>query len=366
LLVTTSLLSRTSDLNRAVTRYSDVVSRKDGLAASYVVLDSEDCRCRYGVRLDDPGDWEEIRDVLQAISSRMGPAYIFLLGGPDVLPVPAVANVAGSFWYLPSDGWYIDFNADGIVDEGFAISRLPDVSTDCGAIVAGLQTASDIHEAGGFGMIPEMRLSTQCWYAPPIGLGDACDDDAPTCGLCYATPPYGVCDECDRRDEMFDLISKSDYIFFMGHGSPTSFSTNDRVGIFNLENVADVNLQDSHPIINGYVSCNTGLLYDDRESFATEFLRAGAGAFVARTTERGTPNYFADHFEDYLKGSSASGRYRIGDALSELMRESVLLRSDDMRREAMQLCMYGDPTLKRVRLELPALTATMTMNLSRR
>gem|GEM_PF-1057834 len=358
LLVTTTLLSRTEELDDAVSRYAEVVRRKDGLAADYVVLDSEDCRSRFGVRLGDPGDWEEIRGVLQAITGRTGPCYIILLGGSAVLPVPAVVSMDGSFWYLPSDGWYIDFNGDGIVDEGFAVSRLPDTSTDCAAVIAGLQTASDIHEAGGFGMIPEMRLSTQCWYPPPIGLGDACADDAPICGLCYATPPYGVCEECDKSAELFDLISESDYIFFMGHGSPTSFSTNDRVDIFNLENVADVDLQDKHPLINGYVSCNTGLLYDDRGSFATEFLRAGAAAFIARTTDKGTPNYFADHFEAYLKGSSASGRYRAGDALSELMRESVLRRSDDMRREAMQLCMYGDPTLERTRFELPAFSAT--------
>ncbi len=49
-----------------------------------------------------------------------------------------------------------------------------------------------------------------------------------------------VCEECDRRAEMFDLLSASDYIFFMGHGSPQSFSTNEHIAKFNLENVADV------------------------------------------------------------------------------------------------------------------------------
>ncbi|MDD1761363.1 MAG: hypothetical protein LUQ59_03945 [Methanothrix sp.] len=75
------------------------MSRKDGLSASYVVLDSEDCRSRYGVRLSDSEDWEEIREMLHTISGRTGPCYIILLGGPAVLPVPAVVSVAGSFWY---------------------------------------------------------------------------------------------------------------------------------------------------------------------------------------------------------------------------------------------------------------------------
>lgn len=353
LLVTTSLLSRTAELDEAVSRYTEVVSRKDGLLAQFIVLDSEDCRAAYGARLSDPSSWEEIRGLLCSITDQTGPCYIILLGGPAVLPVPDVVNIAGSPWYLPADGWYIDFDENGVVDEGFAISRMPDVGSDSSAVAAALQSAGDLHEAGGFGMIPEMLLSTRCWAAPPAGLGDACRDDAPTCGKCYATPPYGVCDECDRSDELFNLMSDSDYIFIMGHGSPVSFATNDHIPIFNLENVADVDLS-GHPLISGWVSCNTGQLYSDRPSFATEFLRAGAAAFLARTTDQGTPAYFADKFEPYLKGESPSGRYRLGDALNELMRENVLRKGDGERRITMQLCMFGDPTLKRVRFELPA------------
>jgi len=232
-------------------------------------------------------------------------------------------------------------------------------------VAAAMESASDIHEAGGFGMIPEMLLSTRCWAAPPAGLGDACRDDAPTCGRCYATPPYGVCDDCDRRAEMFNLMSSSDYIFIMGHGNPVSFSTNEHLPIFNLENVADVDLSD-HPLISGYFSCDNGLLYDDSPTFATEFLRAGAAAFLARTTDQGTPAFFAEKFEPYLKGDSPSGRYRLGDALSELMRENVLRKGDGERRTTMQLCMYGDPTLKRVRFEMPAMGTVAGASLSPR
>ncbi|MDD4652435.1 MAG: carboxypeptidase regulatory-like domain-containing protein [Methanothrix sp.] len=353
LLATTTLLTSTPELEAAIGRYVETVRRKDGLAASRVVLDSEECRTAYGVRLADPASWEEIRDVLRTIADRTGPCYIILLGGPEVLPVPQMVTVSGSPWYLPADGWYIDFDGNGVVDEGYSISRMPDVGSDSVAVAAALETASDVHEAGGFGMIPEMLLSTRCWSAPPAGLGDACRDDAPTCGNCYATPPYGVCDECDHRAEMFDQISRSDYIFIMGHGSPVSFATNDHTAIFNLENVADVDIS-RHPIISGWVSCNTGQLYADRPSFATELLRAGAAAFFARTTDQGTPAYFADKFEPYIKGESPSGRYRLGDALNELMREVILRKGESERRITMQLCMFGDPTLKRAAFELPA------------
>ncbi len=363
LLVTTSLLTETSSLDDVVDRYAETVGRTDGLTASRIVLDSADCFNDYGVRVADPADWHGIRDVLEAIVGETGPAYIILLGGEAVVPRPAVVTIDGSFRYLPSDAWYVDFNEDGIVDEGFVVSRLADLSTGSSGIVAALETAIDLHESGGYGLSPEVRFSTQCWYAPPIGLGDACDPDAATCGLCRATPPYGVCDDCSMREETFDLISESDYIVFMGHGSPEAFSTNDHIPIFRVENVDDVDLDTHHPVITGYVSCNTGLLYEDRPSFGTEFIRAGAAAFVARNTEEGTPSYFADHFSDYIEGTGSQGTYRIGDALFELMRESVLRSGDTYRTTAAQLCIYGDPTLKRNSREtlvfsMPAISAT--------
>ena len=84
LLVTTSLLSTTTELEAAVSRFTEVVSRKDGLSARYIVLDSEDCRAAYGVRLSNPGSWEEIRNALRTITDETGPCYILLLGGPSV------------------------------------------------------------------------------------------------------------------------------------------------------------------------------------------------------------------------------------------------------------------------------------------
>jgi hypothetical protein len=362
LLVTTSLLRETAALEDAVDRYTETVSRTDGLVARYIVLDSSECSRDYGVRVADPDDWHEIRDALEAIAGETGPAYIILLGGEAAVPRPEIVTIDGRIWYLPTDAWYVDFDDDRVVDEGFVVSRLADLSTDSSGIVAALETAIDLHESGGYGLSPEVRFSTQCWLSPPIGLGAACDPDDASCGLCRATPPYGVCDDCSMREETFDLISGSDYIVFMGHGSPDSFSTNDRMPIFRVENVEDVDLETNHPVITGYVSCNTGLLYEDRPSFATEFMRAGAAAFVARNTEQGTPNYFAAHFTDYISGTGPQGTYRIGDALFELMRESVLRAGGSEKTTAAQLCIYGDPTLKRNPMEMlvfsrPAMTA---------
>jgi hypothetical protein len=347
LLVTTSLLRETAALEGAVERYVETVGRTDGLVARYIVLDSMECLRGYGVRAADPADWHEIRNALEAICEETGPAYIILLGGEAVVPRPEIVTIDGTIWYLPTDAWYVDFDNDGIVDEGFVASRLPDLSTDSSGIVSALETAIDLHESGGYGLSPEVWFSTRCWHSPPIGLGDACDEGDASCGPCRATPPYGVCDACSMREETFDLISESDYVVFMGHGSPDSFSTNDRVPIFRVENVEEVDLATNHPVITGYVSCNTGLLYRDRPSFGTEFLRAGAAAFVARNTEQGTPSHFAARFPDYISGTGPQGTYRIGDALFELMRESVLRAGDSEKPAAAQLSIYGDPSLKR-------------------
>jgi len=367
LLATTSLLSSTAELEEAVGRYSEVISRREGLSASFVVLDSEECLESFGLRVDDPANWLEIRNVLAAISEHTGPCYIILLGGPDVVPMPEMVSMGTGFWYLPSDGWYIDFDGDGVVDEGFSISRMADVSVQSSAVAAALSTAADVHQAGGFGIYPETRLSTQCWYPEPVGLGEACREGDAICGSCYATPPYGICDECDRKEELFRRLSESDYIFFMGHGSPQSFATNDMIPKFNLDNLSEVDLSSNHPVILAYVSCDTAQLRSDRPTFATELLRAGAVAYVGRTQEEGTPAVFTESFEIYLKGKSPSGSYRIGDALSELLRQSVLVNGAVDKRAALQVCMYGDPTLKKSDNELyilPAMTSIANLSVS--
>ncbi len=273
LLATTSLLTSTAELEAAIGRYVETISRKDGLTASRVVLDSEECRAAYGVRLADPSSWEEIRSVLASIVDRTGPCYIILLGGPEVLPVPQMVTV----WALPG----ICLQTVGtstLMRTAWWMRALP--SAACPTLAATRQPWLRLCRAPAtFTRREASEWSRRCFsqraagllrlraWATPVGMMP------PTCGNCYATPPYGVCDECEHRAEMFDQISRSDYIFIMGHGSPVSFATNDHIPIFNLENVADVDLS-GHPIISGWVSCNTGQLYADRPSFSTELLRA--------------------------------------------------------------------------------------------
>jgi hypothetical protein len=348
LLVTTSLLRKTRDFDATVDAYIDVLDRTDGIAARYIEIDSADCRERYGMRASEPTDWEEVRSVLEAIVTREGSSYILLLGGTAVVPRPEVLVITDRYvGWLKTDAWYVDFNEDQIVDAGLVVSRLPEVGTDSAGVVAALETAIDRHEAGGYRMDDTARFSVHCWYSPPIGLGAACHEDDAVCGTCYATPPYGVCEECAMHDEFFDVLSTKSFIDFRGHGNRSGFYNNDEEPIFTIEYMDRVDLLTHQPLIMGYVSCLTGVLREDSATLSTEFLRAGAAAFVARTTTEGTPSHFVQYFETYLRGTHLRNRYRIGDAMFELMRESLLRSGEQFVPDTLQLVLYGDPTLRR-------------------
>ena len=186
-------------------------------------------------------------------------------------------------------------------------------------MVAALQTATTLHEAGGCTLDAEVRFT----------LND------------YTTPPYGVCDACTEQAEFFELVSTSDYIFFAGHGGPSGFYNNSHEPIFTIDHMDSVDLQTYHPVVIGYYSCNTGMLLDDSPSLAYGFLRAGAAAFIARTTTQGVPNYVADEFPEDLAAGD-----RIGDALFQAMRETVFEHGDTFEAAAGHLSLYGDPTLR--------------------
>lgn len=351
LLVTTSLLSKTPTFDDSLAAYIEAMESQEGLAVTYVEVDSHDCRDRFGVQVLDRSNWEEYKPVIRDIAASIGARTIILLGGEAVVPRPT--ELVMTYYYVgfvPSDAWYIDMDDDQVVDPGWVVSRMPDVSTASEAVEAALQSATDLHYAGGYGMSREVGFSRSCWAPAPTGLGDLCEETDSQCGTCYDTPPYGVCDTCDRQAEFFDLISDHDYIRFAGHGSATGFWTNEMEPIFNIDYMDYIDLQTHHPVITGYISCNTGCLRGDESSLSTELMRAGAAVFVARTLTEGTPSHFHSYFEDALKGKTdgkSHQPYRIGDAMFDLMRESVLVQGRDSIHNAAQLAMVGDPTLRR-------------------
>jgi hypothetical protein len=320
LLITTSLLQQTSGFELAIAQYALVLADTEDLAAAYVEVDSLECLGTYGVQAPDAASWEEIRRALEAIIGMTRATYVVILGGQPAVPRPRVdaCCLDETPIPVPSDAWYVDFDGDQIVDEGLSVGRLPDLLYGSETVVAALQTATGLHEAGGYTLEAQVRFT----------LND------------YTTPPYGVCDSCTMQEEFFELMSTSDYIFFAGHGGPSGFYNNSYEPIFTISYMDSVDLRTHHPVIIGYYSCNTGVLLDESPSLAYEFLRAGSAAFVARTTTEGVPTDVADDFPEDL----AAGE-RIGDALFTAMRETVVERGEAFQAAAGHLCLYGDPTL---------------------
>lgn len=327
LIISTSDLVKVPDFEDTVNQYIGVLAVTEGLSAAYIELDSDECLDIYGVQVTGEWDywtyWPEIKDALRVIVETTQSSYIMILGGTRVIPRPtdeACCNSQGNEIYVSSDAWYIDFDNDQVVDEGLSIGRLPDLSYDSSAVVAGLQTAIELHNAGGYSLTNEAVFSM---YG-------------------YTTPPYGAC--CAEREAFFDLLETSDYINFAGHGSPELIESN--TGSYRKISVADMedenlDLQSNHPVIVAYGPCSAGGIYLDGATLGFEFIKRGSAAYIARTSTEGIPASVDNSFPAAIEGGT-----RIGPALFQAMRQAILDLGDTFKDNAGQINLYGDPTLK--------------------
>jgi hypothetical protein len=319
-----------------------VLERTEGLRATYVELDSAECMATYGRQVSGTPRARPIRSVLQRIVEGTGASYVLILGGIHHFPmhfhdVPCTNptdgcvsqrvrwGTTGDMVLVPSDAWYVDFDEDDVVDEGYAIGRLPGAYGDVAGVETALRTAIELHNLGGF------TLDRPACFANAEG--------------CYPTPPYGLCRDCDT-ETFFDLVSSSDYITFRGHGSPYAFFPGASTVRFSVSAMDSVNLHLRHPVIIAYTPCEAGLLRDismtsSEATLATGFLGGGAAAYLARATVLGTPPQVVERFPADIEGGA-----RIGDALFRLMREAAL-EDETLKANAGQLSLYGDPTLRR-------------------
>lgn len=321
-MISSSLLNKDDDFFQTIEQYKTTLLATEGLTAEYIELDSNETLATYGVKVNDPTDWNEIRNVLQQILQVTQSSYIMILGGLQVIPRPvadACCDGAGELSSIPSDAWYIDFDDDQIVDEGLSVSRLPELFQNSSAVIDALQTSIELHTAGGFTLNNQVKF----------GIND------------YTTPPYGVCDTCTETDAFFNLMSSHDYIVITGHGSQTTFYSNAYETLFSVNYMGSVDFQIHHPVIIGYFPCSAAGLYDNTSSFAYEFIKAGVAAYTARTTTEGVPAFVGSNFQPDIEAGM-----RIGPALFHSMRMSALV-ADDFKDNAIQISLYGDPTLKR-------------------
>ena len=325
LMITTSLLQKDPGFDEMIHEYQSILEITENLTAVYIELDSEECLSDYGVKVENTGDWMEIREVLEVIIGATNASYVIILGGISVIPRPSLEIYCPEETpqTIPSDVWYVDLDADQIVDEGLSISRFPDLFHNSSALVVALQNAVFLHSCGGYTLDREVRFM----------IGE------------YETPPYGVCEECTFQAEFFDLLSTSDYIEFVGHGTPTGIYSNSLEPKFTIDYMDSIDLRTYNPVILSLGPCQTGVLWADSPTLSYEFLKAGAAAFVGRTT---TVGYNLGDFVEDMEGGM-----RIGDALFQGMRMVVLTSGCKYIYCSHHFCLYGDPTLK-LRDGLPA------------
>jgi hypothetical protein len=322
LLVTTSLLQKDAEFNSVINEYKQAVRTIEGLTAAYVELDTPDCLNRFGVFVQDAENWREIRDVISRMINMTNAHYIIILGGTQVVPRPEIDIYLESddrYETVPSDSWYIDFDENEIADEGYVISRMPDVGFDSSKVINALLSAIDVHCRGGFSMNQRVEFGE---------------------------------DNCPQYETICQLMSSSDSLSFTGHGMPQAFYTEQTMReIFSCDNAQDVNFLLWHPIIFAFGPCNAGQLFLDRITLATEFMDKGAAAYIGNTSAEGYIQYFIDRFYENLESEMI-----IGDAFYTAIQqlhnwEAMVPVLSSRKVSAHQYNLYGDPTIRCVSIQ---------------
>lgn len=83
-----------------------------------------------------------------------------------------------------------------------------------------------------------------------------------------------------EEDAFFTLMSTSDYIRSVGHGTPREIWSNDMVLKFSVDDIGSVDLQQYHPVIEAYHPCYAGRLCESSSTLAYGFMNAGAAAYM--------------------------------------------------------------------------------------
>lgn len=320
LLITSTQLEKNPDFNLAVTEFIKTITLKENLTGEYIEIDSDSCLSHYGIKVNNPNDWQEVKSVLKQITTSTGANYVILLGGIKVIPRPELYMTDDYYTgYVPSDQWYIDFDNDSLADNNLSIARFPEFGFSSEAITVALQTSIKLHNSGGFLMDKEAFFT----------MND------------LSTPPYGFCSTCDSTQEFISLMNNSNYIRFAGHGSSTAiYSGTGGHKKLDVGDISNLDLSKNNPLIISYYPCNNGVLLENKPVLSTEFMRKGAFAFLARTTSMGVPTKVAYNLPSLLRDG-----VRIGDAFFDLIRETIQVYGNSFKPSAGHLCLYGDPTL---------------------
>lgn len=334
LVVTSTLLTYDQEFINTFDEYIQVLQQRENIETIFIKIDTHECSLKFGASVNNIDDSEEVKAVLSKIIKYTKAKYIMLLGGKLVIPrpvklLPAIDPLdTTTDIKIYSDAWYVDLDQDNIVDQDISISRLPGVGYNSQAVVSALKTAIIVHNAGGFTMQNKKTFG----------------------GSEYPAPPYCVSVECNKREEFYSLLSSSGYFIIAGHGAPDCIydGTLEKYPLITLNPDGEgkttfnyINLNNLYPVVISFLSCNTAILYDNNSTLSDAFLSDGASAFIGRTTSIGIPELLYNNFEADIEKWG-----RIGDALFRAMRDTALIE-DINKSHAGQVCLFGDPTLRR-------------------
>jgi hypothetical protein len=349
LLFSMTNLTKVSGLEEKISEFISTLETTENLRAEYWELDSSEFESSFGYKVEDPSNWEEIRDVLERVENDRGYKYFVILGGVDIVPFATqinVPNVYDDVVYETNrgDGGYIDFDYDYIPDENLVIARIPDYGFSSETIFSYLDVAIELHNLGG--------ITLNSFADFDCGYYDSEETD------CFTTPPYCVLDsfgevsENCSTDDLFSLLSNSDRIRFTGHGTRRSIlSMNTEYVVWNYDQFDYVDLQTLHPFIDALHPCNTGEIVsgDQSDLLVVDFLKAGASIYAANVEARGSPNYISDNFPEISMTDGDS----VGEAFYNDIRytfvenpASSLAAFTTDYSIPNQLILYGDPTLE--------------------
>jgi len=342
LLVTTEALETTSELIDKLSEYIETMESTEGLTTAYLEIDSTSAQDEIGIYLADYTDWLEVKDALEDVVEAKNVEYLILLGGEQVVPMPVLDDVPNGTYdpenptvdSVDGDNWYLDYNDDYLPDDGLVISRIADYGTGTTVILDYLDTAIKLHELGGITFDSPVLLQGESYC-----VGDQ---------NCYEYPPYCVDSDpaCGCVEEfMYELLSSADLIRFSGHGSRFGFVF-EGCTAFSVNHIEEVELDTHNPLVIGYHSCDTGLIHQNQQTNATEFLNSGASIFAGRTETLGIYQYFVDNFPERGLAEGQSVGRAFFDSLRETHESEPDFNSEFGYAATNALILYGDPTLR--------------------
>lgn len=348
-----SKLKKSSELNNAIQNYIRTLEF-EGLKAKYLELDSEEVQRDFGITLQNPSDWQDVKRVLDRIIYKVKPKYILILGGVDIVPMPPAQTKAKIPAIPVSDDRYADTNLDGTPD--ISVGRIPTPVGNQGNIISSsLNAAIVLHKQN---RAKKLIVADTCLSPPGCGgindlnevsevlFNQYCNEVSD----CKSVPPYCSGPFCRGEYNLLGILPNYNIIYIQGHGSGYHFQAQTNEGNYSFlygSEIYKVNLV-SHPVVST-IACHGGVIDCEewgcirKEGTAFAFLANGGSAYIGNT-RYGYGGITAHLLGEIYKGLKQGKT--LGDSVLEMKKDALKKSySDWINAVIYEIQLYGDPTL---------------------